>query len=102
MRSLSLSLLCDFIKDSFHAGFLRLFCLLVRSMVAASCEESITVAKWGSIEGRSIEKYTLKNKSGQEVDIITYGATITSVRTPDKHGNIADVVLGYDNIEGIV
>nr|XP_034187017.1 aldose 1-epimerase-like isoform X3 [Osmia lignaria] len=73
---------------------------LLGSMVAASCEGSITVAKWGSIEGRSIEKYTLKNKSGQEVDIVTYGATITSVRTPDKHGNIADVVLGYDNIEG--
>ncbi|XP_029051023.2 galactose mutarotase-like isoform X1 [Osmia bicornis bicornis] len=73
---------------------------LLGSMVAASCEGSITVAKWGSIEGRSIEKYTLKNKSGQEVDIVTYGATITSVRTPDKHGNIADVVLGFDNIEG--
>ncbi|CAK9796835.1 Galactose mutarotase [Anthophora plagiata] len=63
-------------------------------------EELITVAKWGSIGERSIEKYTLKNKAGQEVDIVTYGATITSIRTPDKQGNIADVVLGFNNVEG--
>lgn len=65
-------------------------------------EKSITVEKWGSIGGQSIEKYRLKNKVGQEVDIITYGATITSIRTADKHGRISDVVLGFDNIEGTV
>ncbi|KOC68795.1 Aldose 1-epimerase, partial [Habropoda laboriosa] len=70
------------------------------SIMDVNGEELITVAKWGSIDGRSVEKYTLKNKAGQEVDIITYGATITSFRTPDKLGNIADVVLGFDNIEG--
>lgn len=68
----------------------------------SNSEEVIIVTKWGSVNGRSIEKYTLKNKAGQEVDIITYGATITSVRTPDKLGNIADVVLGFDNVEGTV
>ncbi|KZC08668.1 PREDICTED: aldose 1-epimerase-like isoform X2 [Dufourea novaeangliae] len=60
----------------------------------------VTVVQWGSINGQSIEKYTLRNKAGQEVDIITYGAAITSVRTPDKQGNTADVVLGFDNVEG--
>ncbi|CAK9832034.1 Galactose mutarotase [Anthophora retusa] len=71
-----------------------------RPIMDVKGEELITVAKWGSIGERSIEKYTLKNKAGQEVDIITYGATITSIRTPDKQGNIADVVLGFDNVEG--
>lgn len=64
-------------------------------------KELITVVQWGCIGNRSIEKYTLKNKVGQEVDIITYGATITSIRIPDKYGNIADIVLGFDSIEGI-
>ncbi|XP_017764406.1 PREDICTED: aldose 1-epimerase [Eufriesea mexicana] len=73
--------------------------LLLELIMDSNSEEVIIVTKWGSINGRSIEKYTLKNKAGQEVDIITYGATITSVRTPDKLGNIADVVLGFDNVE---
>lgn len=71
-----------------------------RLIMQVSSETSIAAEKWGYIDGRTIEKYTLKNKSGQEVDIITYGATITSVRTPDKYANIADVVLGFDNVEG--
>ena len=65
-------------------------------------EQLISVVKWGSINGQSVEKYTLKNKLGQEVDIVTYGATITSIRIPDKHGKIADIVLGFDNIEGTI
>lgn len=65
-------------------------------------EELITASNWGHVDGQSIEKYTLKNEAGQEVDIVTYGATITSIRTPDKQGNIADIVLGFDNVEGII
>nr|XP_033324379.1 aldose 1-epimerase-like isoform X2 [Megalopta genalis] len=68
--------------------------------MGSSCDQPITVEKWGSVNGQNVEKYTLKNKAGQEVDIATYGATITSVRTPDKQGNIADIVLGFDDIEG--
>jgi hypothetical protein len=34
------------------------------------------------------------------VEIINYGATITSLNVPDKTGNLEDVVLGFDNIEG--
>ncbi|XP_043249058.1 galactose mutarotase-like [Colletes gigas] len=70
------------------------------SIMASSENKSITVTQWGSINGRTIDKYTLKNNANQAVDIITYGATITSIRTPDKQGSIADVVLGFDKIEG--
>ncbi|CAL7952574.1 unnamed protein product [Xylocopa violacea] len=69
------------------------------SIMDSNAKELISVMAWGSINGRSIEKYTLKNKAGQEVDVVTYGATITSIRTPDKQGNIADIVLGFDRIE---
>ena len=37
-----------------------------------------------------------------KVQVITYGATITSILTPDKYGNIADVVMGYDTIQVIL
>lgn len=68
--------------------------------MAPTVSKSITMVKWGSVNGQEIEKYTLTNSNNQEVDIVTYGATITAIRTPDKEGNIADVVLGFDNVEG--
>lgn len=70
--------------------------------MATTVQGSITSTNWGSVNGQEIKKFTLRNGASQEVDVITYGATLTAIRTPDKEGNIADVVLGFDNIEGIV
>ena len=69
------------------------------TIMAATALRSITMVKWGSVNGQEIEKYTLTNSNNQEVDVVTYGATVTAIRTPDKEGNIADVVLGFDNVE---
>lgn len=68
-------------------------------IMAETGERSITMVKWGSVNGQEIEKYTLTNSNNQEVDVVTYGATVIAIRTPDKEGNIADVVLGFDNVE---
>lgn len=46
-----------------------------------------------------VTMYTIKNNSNMEVDIINYGGIVTSIRVPDKNGNIDDVVLGYDTLE---
>lgn len=62
--------------------------------------ERVKVEPWGTVEGKEVKKFTLKNNNNQEVDIISYGATITSIRTPDKSGKIDDVVCGFDHIEG--
>ena len=40
--------------------------------------------------------YTLDNGTVQ-VGVTNIGATITSIRMPDKNGEVADVVLGFDN-----
>jgi aldose 1-epimerase len=47
--------------------------------------------------GKPIDMVTLKNSHGMEVQAITYGAIITSIKVPDKKGTIADVVLGFDS-----
>lgn len=36
----------------------------------------------------------------QLFQVITYGATITSVKTPDRNGVFQDVALGFDNMNG--
>ena len=51
-------------------------------------------------DGQSVASYTLENSSGMKVRLITYGATVVSIETPDSDGIMADVVLGFDTIEG--
>lgn len=50
-------------------------------------------------EGEKVDLYTLRNKEGMEVKIMSYGGIITSLTAPDKEGNYKDVVLGYDSLE---
>ena len=51
-------------------------------------------------DGRQVDCYTLKNASGMAVDIITYGATVNSIYAEDKNGVFADVLVGFDSIDG--
>ena len=44
-----------------------------------------------------MEQYQLSNKAGLAVCVIALGATIVSLKTPDRDGNFADIVLGFDN-----
>lgn len=44
--------------------------------------------------------YTLKNSNGVEVTFIANGGQITSIKVPDAAGELADVVIGYDTVEG--
>ena len=47
--------------------------------------------------GQEIDLYTLRNGK-VEVSIATWGATVTSIRVPDRGGALADVVLGFDTL----
>ena len=51
-------------------------------------------------DGRPVELVTLANRHGIEVRAMTYGAIITSIRTPDRDGTPADIVLGFDSLGG--
>ncbi len=50
-------------------------------------------------DGNSIERFTLKNSSGMEVQVMTYGATLTSVRVPDRNGHFDNVTLALDTVD---
>ncbi|KAL3574973.1 hypothetical protein D5086_023074 [Populus alba] len=39
------------------------------------------------------------NNGTMQVKITNLGCTITSLSLPDKNGNLADVVLGFDSVE---
>ena len=53
-------------------------------------------------DGTPVELYTLRNSSGMEASIMTYGGTVTSLKVPDKNGKFGDVVLGFDSLDGYI
>jgi aldose 1-epimerase len=68
---------------------------------SSSTASSVTHAPFGTTpDGKPVEIYTLRNSKGAEARIMTYGGTVVSLKMPDKHGQFADVVLGYDTLEG--
>lgn len=63
-------------------------------------ERNIQIQEWGKLDGEAINLYTINNANGIEVTIANFGAAIQSIITPDKSGKYADVVLGYDSLQG--
>lgn len=50
-------------------------------------------------DGHSVERYVLANTHGVTAEIMTYGATLTALRTPDRAGQVENVALGFDTLE---
>ena len=50
-------------------------------------------------DGTAVKSCDLTNKNGMHLNVITFGATITSLKIPLKNGNFIDVVLGFDTLE---
>lgn len=58
---------------------------------------AITRQSFGTIlDGREADLFRLTNHSGMIVDVTNYGGTVTSIKVPDRRGNLGDVVLGYN------
>jgi len=50
-------------------------------------------------EGKHVDIFTLSNNK-MIVKIINFGGAVVSIITPDRNGELQDVVLGYDKFEG--
>lgn len=60
----------------------------------------VSVESFGFLpEGKEVFQYRLKNKNGLELTVINYGGIIKNLFLPDRDGEFADIVLGYDNLE---
>lgn len=53
-------------------------------------------------EGINVDIYTLTNANGVELRVTNYGGIIVSLRVPDARGNVDDIVLGYDSLQGYI
>jgi aldose 1-epimerase len=62
---------------------------------------AVTVQKsaYGKMpDGSAVSLFTVTNGKGMEARIITYGGVLVSLKTPDRKGALADVVLGHDSL----
>ena len=86
-------------NTSSRACALALLCVI--ALPAWAVKPVVTRQPFGTApNGHRVEVFTLTNASGMEVQVLTYGAIVKSIRVPDRRGQFADVVLGYDSMEG--
>ncbi|MGE0760947.1 MAG: aldose epimerase family protein [Pirellulaceae bacterium] len=70
-------------------------------MSSARAAEALGPVPFGkTADGTPVELFTLKNDDGMYVTIMTRGATIVELHQPDQDGKLADVVLGFDDVQG--
>ena len=84
--------------------------LLVLSTLIYSCQvktetetlnyTEIRQAFQSEVNGKPVDLYLLENASGMKVTITNYGGKIVHMLVPDKEGELVDVNLGYDNLDG--
>ena len=69
----------------------------------AAAKPGTTKSSFGKTpDGVQVDLYILTNKNGVTAAITNYGGAIVSLKVPDRHGSLEDVVLGYDSVEGYV
>lgn len=74
--------------------------LILKILVINSCDiQKQNEMIFGKLKnGENVYKYLLKNDKC-EVELITYGGIITSIKVPDLNGNLIDVALGFNDFD---
>jgi len=62
--------------------------------------QGIERSRFGELSGRAVDLYTLTNAHGLVLKVTNYGATLTELHVPDRNGQLADVVLGFEQLDG--
>jgi aldose 1-epimerase len=67
---------------------------------AAAEKPATTAVPFGKLGDTPVQLYTLTNRNGLVAKITNYGATVTELHVPDRAGTLADVVLGFEDLDG--
>jgi aldose 1-epimerase len=73
--------------------------MLSAHSVSAAPEPAARAAVFGHVGKETVKIYTLSNAHGIEARIMTYGASIVSLKTPDRDGHLQNIVLGFNTLD---
>ena len=62
----------------------------------------ITKQLFGTFGGKDVFAYTLTNKNGASVTVLTYGGIMSKLIVPDRNGKMGDIICGFDSIADYV
>jgi len=81
---------------------MKLLTLLIASMIASNVlsAELPKAEPFGkTADGTPVEVFTLSNSKGVKLRVMTFGAIVLSLETPDRSGRLADIALGYKTLD---
>src|SRR6266481_661103 len=77
--------------------------VLLISSINMNAATKVTSTDFGKTpDGVVARIFTLTNKTGLEARITNYGGIVVSLKTPDRNGTMADIVLGFDSLAGYI
>ena len=90
----------------------KIFCVLAAAALMVSCggqkaEQASEMELMKKedfqkvVDGKKVDLYTLTNGT-ITMQVTNFGARVVSLWTPDREGKMADIVLGYENIDRYV
>ncbi len=59
----------------------------------------VSQRSFGETQGQAVSLFEMVNSRGNRVTMTNYGAILVTVEVPDRHGNVANVNLGYDTLD---
>jgi aldose 1-epimerase len=89
-------------NSTMHKYTLAVPFLAAASLAAAASDSAhrpIEGTSFGRAGEANVQIYTLTNVHGLEARIMTYGATLVSLRTPDGDGQLKNIILGFDTLD---
>jgi len=78
-----------------------IFVLLVVLVLVVQMLGKVSKQAAGTADGQPVDLYTLQDGK-ITVKILTYGGTVQSIEAPDRNGKTANIVLGFDGLDGYV
>lgn len=85
-------------KSAVLFGFI--FTAMTLLPLAAAAGEATSASFGHTADGQDVQIVTLTNSHGMRARVMSYGAALQSLLVPDRNGKLADVVLGYDTLQG--
>lgn len=90
------------LRQNRGARLARYLVVGILSVALAHCAfAEVKVTHFGkTADGKEVQAFTISNKEGVVVKLLSRGATLAEWHVPDKNGKTADCVFGFDDVAG--